>query len=154
MEKLAVAIASGFGSGYLPTAPGTWGTGVACLIASLLLAIPLNFHNPVLISLTLFFIVSGYWAVKNLPENWIHDDPKIVVDEIIGLFITLLWIPVSIQNILLAFFLFRIIDITKPLGIRYFDKLDNNWSVIVDDIIAGVYANVSLRLIFIILTLI
>ena len=82
-----------------------------------------------------------------LENDWEDDDQRIVVDEMIGYWITIIMIPVSWTSLILAFFLFRAFDIAKPLGIRRFDEIKTNWAVLVDDVVAGIYANISLRIV-------
>ncbi len=151
MKKLATAIASGFGSGFIPFGPGTWGTAVASLFTILLYESGADQMMWWIIVLAIIFTVVGYWAILELRDDWIHDDQRIVVDEMIGLWITLILIPIDWTTILLSFILFRFFDILKPLGIRRFDNIDTHWAVIVDDIVAGVYANITLRLILVFL---
>ena len=87
----------------------------------------------------------GYYSITNLPADWVHDDQRIVIDEVLGLFVAMLFIPLSWQNLFFSFILFRIFDIWKPLGIRNLDNFHSDFSVIVDDLLAGVYANLALR---------
>ncbi len=104
-----------------------------------------------LLLLLILVTLLGYVSIARLPKDWEHDDQRIVVDEIAGLLTTLLWIPINLTNVILAFTLFRIYDIFKPFGIRKFDDSKTSWSVLVDDLVAGVYANVTLRLLLIFL---
>jgi len=104
-----------------------------------------------LIGVTLGVSLLGYWSILDLPSGWIHDDQRIVIDEVVGLFTTMIFVPISWQTLILALFLFRIFDIWKPLGIRRLDNLDSELSVIVDDLLAGVYANLTLHLLIILL---
>ncbi len=146
MKKLATAISSGFGSGFIPLAPGTWGTAVASLITTFLWLLEAEYLYFSSYALCLFFTLTGYWAIIVLKDEWVHDDQRIVVDEMIGLWITLFFIPINGLTIILSFILFRLFDIFKPLGIRYFDNINTHWAVIVDDMVAGVYANITLQL--------
>lgn len=143
------AIASGFGAGFLKPAPGTWGTLVGSLILFILsLYVSSSFVLPIL---TVIITGMGYWAINRLPEDWEHDDSRIVIDEVVGVMVSMWWIPLTVSNIILAFILFRLYDIVKPLGIRKFDELKSNWSVLVDDMLAGVYTNLTIRVIIIFL---
>lgn len=151
MKKLAIAIASGFGSGLIKFGPGTWGTAVASFIVTTMWLFKVEQIPLIIVGLTIFFSIIGYWSVLRLADSWEHDDQRIVVDEIIGLFVTLLFVPISWTTIILSFVLFRFFDILKPLGIRRFDEINTNWAVIVDDIVAGVYANIVLQVILILL---
>lgn len=142
-----MVISSGFGAGFLKPGPGTWGTAVAFLISALIYVsgVSDDFFIPVI--LTLLFYAAGLWSIGMLEDDWEDDDQRIVVDEMIGYWITIIMIPVSWTSLILAFFLFRIFDIIKPLGIRRFDEIKTNWAVLVDDVVAGIYANIMLRIV-------
>jgi len=79
------------------------------------------------------------------------DDPKIVIDEIMGFFITMLWVPRTALFIVAGFILFRFFDILKPFPIRRLEKVRGGFGVVLDDVMAGIFANVILRLIIILL---
>lgn len=91
--------------------------------------------------------IVGQLAIKQIHKEWKHDDNRIVIDEIIGVGIAVLYAPFTWQYYLLAFVLFRIFDIWKPLFIKKIDNTDSDFSVILDDILAGVYANIVLQII-------
>ena len=151
MKKLAIVISSGFGSGFLKPGPGTWGTAVAFLMTTLVWQYDIFDLHLLTVILSILFYLLGLWSIKALPSDWVDDDQRIVVDEMIGYWVTLIWIPMSWTSLILAFILFRLFDIFKPLGIRRFDNIKTSWAVLVDDVIAGVYANLTLRIILILL---
>lgn len=136
----------------MPIAPGTWGTLVGNLIIIALWQMQLLSSSWVIPILTILFSLIGYWSITQLPKDWEHDDQRIVIDEVVGVWATLIFIPISWKTIILSFVLFRIFDIWKPLGIRRFDNLKSDISVIVDDLLAGVYANIALRGLLLLLT--
>ena len=72
--------------------------------------------------------------------------PKVVIDEMIGVWIALLGFALTPFNLIAAFILFRFFDIAKPLGIRQLENIKGGWGVMLDDVLAGVYANVVLQL--------
>jgi phosphatidylglycerophosphatase A len=145
-------IATGFGSGYSPVAPGTAGALVGCLVLwGLQVLLPGSFsggwqqaHN--LLILTALFFFLGVKASDKLKAEWGHDPSKIVVDEMVGVWVAMLGVPFSLTNLALAFGLFRLFDIWKPLGIRRMERLHGGWGVMTDDVLAGVYANVCLQI--------
>ena len=151
MKKLAIVISSGFGSGFIKPGPGTWGTAMAFFITVIIWKSSLTLPISLPIVLSGFFYLLGLWSINNLGEDWDDDDQRIVVDEMIGFWITMIFVPLSWLNLSLAFILFRLFDIFKPLGIRRFDDIKTNWAVLVDDVVAGVYANIALRIILILL---
>jgi phosphatidylglycerophosphatase A len=147
--KVSKFIATFFGAGYSPFAPGTAGAIVAFMISCGF--IYFNLSEPTIlyahIGLSIFCIIIGIIATKNLEKVWGHDPSKIVIDEAIGIWITFLFISPSYLNFFIGLLLFRFFDILKPLGIKYFDKMNTPASVIFDDVLAGIYANISLVLI-------
>jgi phosphatidylglycerophosphatase A len=137
------AIASGFGSGFAPVAPGTAGSLLALVIFYLF---PLTNVFWIIIILVVFFIgVHSATAVENYMDK--EDPGMVVVDEMAGQWIALLFIPVNYYTLSGAFILFRVFDIFKPYPINKSQKLKGGWGIMVDDVIAGVYANFVLQLI-------
>jgi phosphatidylglycerophosphatase A len=139
---------SGFGSGWLPIAPGTWGTGVAILMAW-----PLCYVYPpyTWIILTVFSILFFWIGVKGsdlVADQWGKDPKQTVIDEMVGTWITLLGGPLTWPHLLLGFFLFRFFDIAKPLGVRRIENIPGGFGVMLDDVMAGVYANLVIQVIF------
>lgn len=151
MNTLAKAIATGFGSGYLPVAPGTWGAALATLI-TYVIAVNTDAYdlNAALIILTFTFTSLGVWSANVLQDEWGHDPGKIVVDEMVGIWISMIFVPFSIVNLLLAFGLFRLYDIWKPWLVKKAESLDGGLGVMADDIVAGVFANVSIQFILVV----
>lgn len=152
MNTLAKLIATGFGTGYAPVAPGTAGALLATVI-TYFIAISTNWSNLniSLAILSIIFTVLGIWSANALQSEWGHDPGRIVVDEMVGIWISMLFIPFSLLNLLLAFGLFRLFDIWKPWIVKKAEDLDGGLGVMADDIVAGVFANITLQLIVIIL---
>lgn len=150
MSLLAKAIATFFGSGYSPIAPGTAGALLAMLLVwplcSGLLIIGLS-TTILLIVLILVGFVLGVVCTNILETEWGKDPQRIVIDEAVGVWIAFLFIPYTLTYFILAFVLFRIFDIWKPLGIRKIEKLKGGMGVMGDDVLAGIYANIVLQLI-------
>lgn len=143
---LPVMIGTGFGSGFSPFAPGTAGALVATLLwfgfAWLISAASLLWLT---VALVLLFTVAGVWAANRLEPFWGEDPSRVVVDEMVGVWITLLAAPAGhVGYALAAFVLFRLFDIFKPLGIRRMESLPGGVGVMMDDILAGVYGFVVL----------
>lgn len=143
---IAKAIGTSFGFGYAPFAPGTFGALFGVIVYYLLYYFLPDSLNYILIPLIILFTALGTWSTKIVLKEWGHDPSRIVMDETIGVWITLLFIPFNHWFIWLAFGLFRLFDIWKPLGIRTIDdKMDTAFSVMLDDIVAGVYAAIVLQ---------
>ena len=137
-----IIIASGFGSGFSPFAPGTAGALVAVIIWTVLFyVIPFNILLVVTSLLIVLFTAAGIWSADKLESEWGKDPSKVVVDEMVGVWIALLAVPVgNVWYILFAFLLFRFFDIFKPLGIRKMEQLEGGIGVMADDILAGIYS--------------
>ena len=137
-----IIIASGFGSGFSPFAPGTAGALVAVIIWTVLFyVIPFNILLVVTSLLIVLFTAAGIWSADKLESEWGKVPAKVVVDEMVGVWIALLAVPVgNVWYILFAFLLFRFFDIFKPLGIRKMEQLEGGIGVMADDILAGIYS--------------
>ncbi len=129
-------LGSGFYSGYIPIAPGTFGS----LVALIIYLIP-GFENPTLLLLiiSLFSIVGISIGTKF--ESIYGKDPKqCTIDEMVGMWISLLFIPKKIWFILIAFILWRVLDIIKPFPANIAEKLSGGLGIMLDDIIAAIYS--------------
>ncbi len=138
---------TGVFSGYLPIAPGSWGSLLACII--LWFAWPSLWYYQLLI-IFLFYPIAVYFA--GIGEKYFgHDGRPIVIDEIIGQAVALFMAPHNIITYVLAFLLFRVFDIIKPYPARKLEKMHGGTGVVADDIAAGIYAVIVLQLIIILL---
>ena len=144
-EKCVVMLATGCYAGYIPIASGTFGT---------LIAIPLCYlvsRLDPLQAILLLGLFTGFavWMSGEAEELFNSKDSSlIVVDEMAGFLVTLFLIPWSIKSVVIGFFLFRLLDIAKPFPIRRIEqKVRGGWGVVGDDVLAGIYANVILRII-------
>tara|TARA_R110002095_G_scaffold137609_2_gene119237 strand:- start:294 stop:776 length:483 start_codon:yes stop_codon:yes gene_type:complete len=138
-------IAFGFGSGLAPKAPGTFGTLVA--IPLYLILAPLSLIN-FLIVLALLSLFSFYIAGKSAEMLGVHDHGGIVIDEICGYLLTMALAPPGWYWVVTGFVLFRIFDIVKPWPINILDKrVSGGVGIVLDDLMAGIYALLSLELI-------
>lgn len=143
LSGLEKVLGSGLGTGYLPLAPGTWASLLAAGIYWVLL--PQSPYLYIAIVLTLFFL--GVGIATRLEKEWGHDSRKIVIDEFVGLFVTMAFLPKSLPLLLVGFFLFRLCDITEPFPIAHSERLPRGWGVMIDDLLAGLYANIGLHII-------
>ena len=139
-------IGTGFGSGFSPVAPGTAGALQAFAVwyvLSFLVSSSALLWLTVL--LVLAFTVAGVWAANRLEQAWGEDPSRVVVDEMVGCWITLLAAPAGhLWYGLAAFGLFRLFDIWKPLGIRRMENLPGGIGVMMDDVLSGVYGFIIL----------
>ena len=135
-------IATGFFSGYSVYASGTVGSAVALILYALLPDLSVSAWMAGLIGL-LFIAVYASGAGET---EWGHDPPQVVIDEFVGFFVSTALLPQSLLLGITAFFLFRFLDIVKPLPARQAEKLPAGWGVVADDVVAGIYANLILRI--------
>lgn len=145
----AVLIATGFGSGYSPFAPGTAGALLALLIwFGLSLVVSGGYLLGMTVALIGIFTWAGVRSSDVLEPYWGEDPSRIVVDEMVGVWVALLAVPGGdIWYGIGAFALFRLFDIFKPLGIRRMEKLPGGIGVMMDDILSGVYGFIVLILV-------
>ena len=119
----------------------------ACCIAWYLAGAGGNESVFIEIAVTLAILALGIWSANKVEEKWGKDSSKVVIDEVAGMCITLLLVPIKWQYVLVGLALFRFFDIAKPLYIRRMEKLNGGWGVMMDDVLAGIYANIVLQLI-------
>ena len=143
-KLLAKLICTLFFAGYFPLAPGTLGSLITLLLIWFL--VPSFFYILLFVSIGLFLI--SVWSATKGEEIFGKDGRQIVIDESCGMAISLLFVPKEIKWYVIAFFLFRIFDIVKPPPARGVEKLEGGWGVTLDDVVAGVYANVTLHMIY------
>jgi phosphatidylglycerophosphatase A len=143
--KTALIISSWFGSGLAPLLPGTFGS-----LAGLPFVIVLSYLGAVYSGIFILIIIPlAIWA-SDVSERLLgrDDPPEVVIDEVAGLFLTVFLMPLSWLNIILGFLLFRVFDIFKPFPIGFIDRnVKGGLGIVLDDILAGIYANICLRLI-------
>ena len=144
-----MALATGFYVGMIPRAPGTWGSLAALIPWFFLKDLPLQAYLAVLaVIFVVGFFVSGS-AEKILDRP---DAGPIVIDEILGMFITLTLAPAHPAAWILGFILFRIFDIFKPFPVSWFDrKIHGGIGIMMDDVVAGLYALASLQLLWLVI---
>ena len=144
-KKLNSFIATSGGIGYLPLAPGTWAAGA---LAILWFFVCQKFPDTIIwqvLLACLLFIGGVYFSGKLISDK--EKDPSfVVIDEVAGMAVTLLFIPLAWQNFVVGFILFRFFDILKPFGIKRMEKMRKGWGIMLDDILAGIYSNIALHL--------
>jgi len=145
MMRLHKWIAGCFGIGHIKGG-GTIAAFVTCVAWWLLLQPGISF-NKWMIVVTAAILVTGTWSSSVVEKDWGKDSSKVVIDEVAGMCISLWFVPITIQWIVIALVLFRFFDIVKPLYIRNTEALPAGWGVMADDILAGVYSNIVLQLI-------
>ena len=144
MHTLIIIIATGFYSGYLPKAPGTWGSLVGLVLFFLLHSLNLEIYLGVVAGIFLI----GTFAAGEAEKIMDRQDPGLVViDEIVGILITMIAIPATPLTMFLGFILFRIFDIFKPFPVGFVDqRFHGGLGIMLDDIVAGIYSLIILQL--------
>lgn len=145
MTRLAVFIATVGYCGYFPVAPGTIGS-----LAGLAVYAVVRWPNSPIVEVVAIggIFAAGVWAGTVAERYFGGIDPgPIVIDEVVGMLITLAFVPVGWSGALLGFVLFRIFDVIKPYPAGRFERLHGGLGVMADDAMAAVYANVSLRIV-------
>ena len=141
LKKLKYIFATGFGIGYTPYIPGTIGSLVALL---LFIFIPLQDYIWLAISIIMFFI--GIWVSGTVEKDKGKDPGIVVIDEFVGQWIALLFLPRILWIFIASFFVFRILDIIKPFPAADLEELDGGIGIMLDDIIVAIYTNMALQL--------
>jgi len=149
-ERIILWLASGLGLGLAPIAPGTFGTLLGVGIYYLIGSISVWIYLLVLASI----FVLAVWLSNQAEQILLTRDPQLVtIDEVVGYLITMLSFPVQGKWIFLGFLLFRIFDIAKIYPASYFDRMGKRGlAVVMDDVVAGIYANLSLQVIRLIIS--
>ena len=141
--RLAVFIATAGYAGYFPIAPGTVGSAAGLVVY---LIVWWTQSRAVEVALIVGLFTLGIWAGTTAERYFGGIDPgPVVVDEVVGMLITLAFIPVGLSGAIAGFFLFRIFDIIKPFPAGRLEALHGGLGVMADDAMAAVYANLSLR---------
>ena len=142
LSLAAQLVATGAGSGYAPFAPGTAGSLVGLLLFWPLSRLP--FVGQAGVTIALFLL--GTLAAAHLASRLGLKDPGIVVvDEVVGQWVSLLLLPLTPLTVVLGFLLFRLLDVLKPWPARDFERLPGGWGIMADDVMAGIYANLLVR---------
>ncbi|PJE47518.1 MAG: phosphatidylglycerophosphatase A [Sediminibacterium sp.] len=143
MIKVHQILTSFFGIGFISKGGGTVAAIATCLIWYVAIEQP---NSILAIVSTLLITVYGVWGANQVESSWGKDSSKIVVDEVAGMMISLLFIPITFINLLVALCLFRFFDIVKPLMVRRLENLPKGWGVMGDDVLAGCYSNIVLQI--------
>jgi phosphatidylglycerophosphatase A len=134
-------VATGMGVGFAPFAPGTFGS-----LLGLVLWLLLPASLPLQLTAVLSVFVLGAWSGGITERRLNRTDPApVVIDEVLGMWITLLGVPAGAASILGGFLLFRVFDVLKPYPANRLERLHGGIGVMADDAMAGVYANLALR---------
>ncbi len=143
MNRLAVLVATVGGLGYFPFAPGTVGSA-----AGLLVYLPIRWLGLPMVeaaAIVVVFLVGAVTATAAERHFGLIDPGPIVSDEVLGMLVTLAFLPVSVTGAIAGFVLFRIFDVIKPPPSSQLEALPGGWGVMSDDLMAAIYAHLVLR---------
>ena len=142
-QRLGRLLASSFGVGFIPILPGTLASVVGLVLYLFVRASLFSY----LITVSVIFLV-GVASSRSALQTTEEKDPSwIVIDEVLGMMISLFAIPPKVPFLVLGFVLFRLFDSLKVPPLDYFETLKGEWGILLDDVGAGIYANLLLQLI-------
>jgi len=138
-RRIGVFIATCAYIGYVPVAPGTFGSAVGLAVYYVVRRQASTALELGVIAVTLAI---GLWAATEAEHYFGGIDPRpVVIDEVIGMLITLALVPVSVTGAIVGFLIFRVLDVVKPWPARRLEHLPGGFGVVFDDVMAGVYGN-------------
>ncbi|HJW16853.1 MAG TPA: phosphatidylglycerophosphatase A [Flavisolibacter sp.] len=141
----AKLISTCLGIGYIRKGAGTIAAFIGCIAWYFIQVRGVNAVFDMVTILLLTMI--GIWSASIVEAEWGKDSNRVVIDELLGMCISLFLVPVELKYIALAFILFRFFDIVKPLYIRKAEALPGGWGVMADDVLAGIYSNILLHIV-------
>jgi phosphatidylglycerophosphatase A len=136
-------VATAGGAGYFPIAPGTAGSLVGLILFYGLYQLPLAYQVAAVVLVSLAGVAAGTRVAR---QSGIEDPGIVVIDEVAGMWVSLLFLPLTPVTAVAGFLLFRVLDVIKPAPARQLEHLPGGWGIMCDDLMAGVYANVLLRI--------
>lgn len=146
MKKISIIISSLFYVGFFPRFPGTIGSLFTFIIY---LFLPRNMiEHPFFFVVPFMLILPAVYLTSKAEVYMKKDDSRIVLDEFVGYFFAVLFLPKSFVLGLIALILFRFFDIFKPPPVYQVQYLKGGWGIVIDDVIAGIYANLCLQIIY------
>ena len=138
-------VATSLGIGYIGKGAGTVAAVACCICWYLAWAGAYQQIPSVIITVCILFV--GIWSSNKVVPLWGEDPARVVIDEVAGMCISLLFIPVNVEYVLCALLLFRFFDIVKPLYIKKMELLPGGWGIMMDDVLAGIYTNILLQIV-------
>ena len=139
LRRLGVFVATGAFVGYAPVAPGTFGSALGLAVFFAVRYV----RSQAVEAIALVILAGvGVWSATEAERHFGRVDPGyIVIDEVVGMLVTLAFVPVNAVGVLVAFVLFRLLDVVKPWPARRLERLHGGLGVMLDDVMAGIYAN-------------
>ncbi len=138
-------ISTGLGAGLSPIAPGTVGT----LLGLIIYFIPGFDKIYVILPAIVVFFLWGSYSADKAEKVYGHDPSRVVIDEVVAMWISVLFLPQRLFIAAVAFLIFRLLDIFKPYPASYFDKKNGGLMIMLDDVVCAVYTNLILQLVLV-----
>ncbi len=143
-NKVSHVLATCFGVGSIPFAPGTWGS-----LFAVLLIYNIVFLQEWIILLTVLIVAFSWWVCVEVHKEIKSDSSEIVIDEFAGMFVACMFINHNFISLVFAFLFFRFFDIVKPWPISWFDiNIKNGLGILIDDLLAGLFAGILMLTIY------
>ena len=143
MRRLGLLIATCGYIGFAPVAPGTVGSAAGVAVFYLIRGVEAAWAQPLLIAV---LFAAGVWAASIAEQALGGTDPgPVVIDEVVGMLITLLWLPVTPLGAFAGFLVFRVLDVVKPWPSRQFESLHGGLGIMADDAMAALYGHLLMR---------
>ena len=142
LAKLATFVATAGYVGFVPVAPGTFGSAVGLIVYAALRATESWVTEGVVLVITL---VVGIWAADRVERQLGKDPGAVVIDEVVGMLITIAFLDVNITGAIVGFFVFRVLDVIKPPPAARLEHLHGGPGIMLDDVMAGIYGHVIMR---------
>lgn len=144
LDPISTVVATGLGTGFAPIAPGTFGSALGLALFWAAHRLP----PWALVAGAVAIALGGVAAGDRLARRMGIEDPgRVVIDEVAGMWVTLLFLPFGWRTALVGFLAFRVMDVVKPWPARQMEDLPGGWGIMADDLMAGVYANLLVRVV-------
>lgn len=135
--------------GYVPVAPGTFGSAAGLAVFA---AVRWSGSPALELAVIILLFTVGVWSASVAEKHFGGVDPApVILDEVVGMLITLAFIPVNLTGAIVGFLLFRLFDVVKPWPANRLEGLHGGLGVMADDAMAGIYGNVAMRLLVVVL---
>lgn len=140
--KLATFVGSAGYVGFVPLAPGTFGSAVGLLVYAAVRATDSWILEAIAIAIAL---LAGIWAAEHMERQLGKDPSPVVIDEVLGMLVTIAFLDVNITGAIVGFFVFRVLDVIKPPPAARLENLHGGPGIMFDDLMAGVYGHIVMR---------
>jgi phosphatidylglycerophosphatase A len=140
--RIATALATAGYVGFVPIAPGTFGSAVGLVVYA-----AVSMTNSWIVEAAVLVVILGLgiWSADHVERALGKDPGPVVIDEVAGMLVTLAFLDVSVTGAVVGFFIFRVLDVVKPPPARRLEDLHGGPGIMFDDVMAGIYSNVALR---------